>query len=44
MLEILGAPSIRKPKPPPGLDLKFDRTFLDLIDLPNVDECAFDGW
>jgi len=43
-LEILGAPSLRKPKPPKAPDLKADRSFLDFIDVPNTEEIVFDDW
>ena len=43
-LEILGTPSLRKPKPPKAPDLMVDQTFLDFIDVPNTEEVGFDDW
>ena len=43
-LEFLGAPSLRKPKPPKAPDIKVDQSFLDFIDVPNTEEVGFDDW
>lgn len=43
-LIFLGAPSLRKPKPPKAPDLKIDQNFLDFIDAPNTEEVGFDDW
>ena len=43
-LELLGTPSLRKPKRPKAPDLKVDQSFLDFIDIPNTEEIGFDDW
>ena len=44
VLELLGAPSLRKPKPKKAPELKVDQNFLGLIDVPNTEEVGFDDW
>ena len=43
-LEFIGAPSLRKPKPPKAPDIKVDQSFLDFIDTPNAEEVCCDDW
>lgn len=41
-LDIIGPPSLRKLKLPKDPDLCIDQSFLDFIDVPNVEEIAFE--